>query len=129
MPYSDHVKPVKTAVDVSQLDGYEAFLDKLDGFTLEGETLTKAALKQMQSEFFRDLWAEGTWLKDGTYVPNWLVYKIFGHPIDNKLKHVQKDALWFAQFVEEKLRAGQIVPILEMTKLFQIQLERIDEPA
>jgi hypothetical protein len=129
MPYSDHVKPVKTAVDASQLDGYEALLDKFAGFTYEGETLTKAALKQMQSEFFRDLWAVGHWLEDGTYMPNWLHYKIYGHPTDNKLKQLQKDALWFAQFVEEKLKAGQIVPVLEYAKLFQIQLERVNELA
>ena len=129
MPYSDHVKPVKTAVNASQLDGYEELLDKLDGTVYEGDTLTKADIKRWQSDFFRNLWAEGTWSKDGLYYPNWFKLLVFGHPTDNKLKQLTEDSLWFVDFVEEKLKAGQIVPILEVASLFKKRLEQDDDTA
>lgn len=122
MPYSDHVKPVKTAVDASQLDGYEELLERAAEWGM-----SKAAMKQLQSQFFRDLWAKGTWTKDGLYFPMWLTYLVYGHPTDNELKQLQEDSLFFANFVVEKLMSGQIVPVLELAKLFQKRLEKANE--
>ena len=128
MPYSDHIKPVKTAVDASQLEGYEAWIDHLTSSPgAKEQGLTKATLKQMQSEFFRGLWAKGTWGNTGCYVPMWFTYLVFGHPTDNQLKQLTEDSLWFVDFVEEKLKAGQIVPVLEMASFFKKRLEQVNE--
>ena len=125
MPYSEHIKPVKVAVDVSQLEGYEEFLDAL----VEASSLTKADLKEFQSEFFRNLWAKGQWSEDGKYVPNWWLYLVCGHPTDNTFKRLKADSLWFVDFVEQKLKAGQIVPVLELARNFKQLLEQNYEPA
>jgi hypothetical protein len=116
MPYAEHRKPLKVALDKPQSEGFEAYLDEIEAIR-PGH---RALVKKFQRDFLNRSFNEGTWI-DGHFLPNWYAWCIWGDPEYARLKDLEKSQTFVLQTLIKMLKAGQLMPVLN---LMETWLER-----